>query len=497
MRHIPVRTFIFFCMSTIIAIASLSVGYYLIQHARTTLVSEKQNKLFAFARLLDNGLKGTFDDILVEKGYQNATRDEKITVLNHHLEAFTDTVARAQLGIGVGYYSKELDAIITYGPSELLGHMVKLSIQQDHQGLQVMETGTAMIQTGRLVRGSIMNCMQPLIRNGEVIGYVWANELVDDINNQINRLSSTSYVIIAFGIFFSFLGTAFIAQIVGRRIHEINSAIKIIEDDPSFRIPPMAGDLGEIARSINEFAERLILRRKLEEQMQRTDRLVALGEIAAGVAHEIRNPLTSIKGFVQLIESEMEEGDPQRQYTNIVISETDRLNRIVHELLYYARPSDTLRANININQILTDSLQLVRINAAPREITISTFLADNLPGINGDPEQLKQVFLNLLMNAVQALEGIERKGEVTVSSQVTQEGIQVTVEDNGKGIVTEHLDRIFSPFFTSRSDGTGLGLAVVQKIVALHQGEIRAENISAGGARFILLFPLAGKTDSL
>ena len=256
----------------------------------------------------------------------------------------------------------------------------------------------------------------------------------------------------------------------------------------------MAGDLGEIARSINEFAERLILRRKLDEQMQRTDRLVALGEIAAGVAHEIRNPLTSIKGFVQLIESEMEEGNPQRQYTSIVISETDRLNKIVHELLYYARPSDTLRTNININKILTDSLQLVNINAAPQEITIMTSLADDLPAIAGDPEQLKQVFLNLLMNAVQALEGA---GQITVSSQGTCEGILVMIEDDGKGIVSDHLDRIFSPFFTSRSDGTGLGLAVVQKIVALHHGEIRAENISSGGARFIIQLPLVEKIDSL
>lgn len=494
MRRIPVRTFIFICMSTIIAIASISVGYYLIQHARATLVSEKQNKLFAFARLLDNGLQGTFDDILEKEGLIDASRGQKIEALNRYLADYTDRVAGAQQGIGVGYYSKELDAIITYGPSDILGHMVTMSIQKDHKGLQVMETGTPMVQTGRLVRGSIMNCMQPLIRDGEVIGYVWANELVDDINHQITRLSSTAYVIIAFGILFSFLGTAFIAYVVGSRIREINSGIKKIEEDPSFRIPPMAGDLGEIARSINEFAERLIIRRKLEEQMQRTDRLVALGEIAAGVAHEIRNPLTSIKGFVQLIESEMTDEDPQRKYTGIVISETDRLNKIVHELLYYARPSDTLRSRIVINNILSDSLQLVKINAGPREISIKTEYSDNLPAITGDPEQLKQVFLNLLMNAVQALEG---KGQITVSSQATDDGIRVTVEDDGKGIEPEHLDRIFSPFFTSRSDGTGLGLAVVQKIISLHHGEIRAENIASGGARFIISLPLAEKTESL
>jgi len=488
MRRIPVRTFIFFCMSAIITIASVSVGFYLIHHARTTLVSEKQNKLFAFTQLLDNGLQGTFNDILAQEGLLGATRDQKIDALNRHLAKYTDQVAAAQAGVGVGYYSKELDAIITYGPSETLGHMVKLSINQDHQGLVVMETGKPMVQTGRLVRGSIMNCMMPLIRNDQVIGYVWANELVDDINNQISKLSSASYLIILTGILFSFLGTAFIALLVGSRIREINSAIKIIEDNPSFRIPPMAGDLGEIARSINEFAERLILRRRLEEQMQRTDRLVALGEIAAGVAHEIRNPLTSIKGFVQLIESDMKEGDPHRKYTGIVITETDRLNKMVHELLYYARPSSTHQTTVDINKILVDSLQLVNINAVSRDIRITTSLSDEIPAISGDSGQLKQVFLNLLMNAVQAVEGT---GHINVNSRKKGQGLQVVIEDDGKGIVPEHLNRIFDPFFTSRSDGTGLGLAVVQKIVALHHGEIRAENVNSGGARFIISFPSA------
>ncbi len=488
MRRIPVRIFIFLCMSLIIAVASLSVGLYLVHTTRATLVSEKQNKLFAFARLLDQGLPGTFEDILRQEGLLAASRDDKIEALNRHLADFTDRISAAQQGIGVGYYSKELNAIITYGPSTTLGHMVKLSINKDHQGWIVMTSGKPMVQTGTLVRGSIMNCMIPLIRNGSVIGYVWANELVNDINHQINKISQTSYLIILIGILFSFVGTALIAHLVGTRIKEINSAIKTIEIDENFRIPPMAGDLGAIARSINDFAERLVQKRKMEEQMQRTDRLVALGEIAAGVAHEIRNPLTSIKGFVQLIESEMDSKDPRRQYTSIVISETDRLNNMVHELLYYSRPNEPQKSSVQLGAIIHATLQLVRLNPDSRRVTINQDIPAQLPALTGDHDQLKQVLLNLIINAIQA---VDNHGQIWISATSTADRVVISIEDNGRGIAPDQLNRLFDPFYTTRSDGTGLGLAVVQKIVTLHEGEIRVDNRDTGGARFVISLPIS------
>jgi len=487
MRHIPIRFFIFFWMSFIIFVSSLGTGLILMKEARYSLLQEKQSKLFALARLMDTLLPGTFEDHLREKGLLQASRDDKIAALNRHLSVFTDKVAASEPGVGVGYYSKDLDAIITYGPSETLGQKVKVTIGMGHKGREVMETGLPMVQTAKLVRGVIMNCMHPIIRDSEVIGYIWSNEQVDSINEQVSKMHIPFYITIAIGILFSFIGTAFIALAVSGRIQEIIRAIKIIEQDPTYRIPSMAGELGDIASSVNDFAAKLQFRRRLEQQLQRADRLAALGEIAAGVAHEIRNPLTSIKGFIQLIETGMPTDDKKRQYTSIIIEETNRLNKMVRELLYYARPSESLKIDININQVLEDTLILVNLNASHKPVEFTMNYGENLPALQGDQEQIKQIFLNLLINSVQA---IDEGGKVEVTSKLTGDIISVVVEDDGKGIDAGHYKRIFDPFFTTRDNGTGLGLAVVQKIIDLHQGEITVENREGKGTRFTVNFPI-------
>ncbi|SCY81453.1 ATP-binding protein [Desulfoluna spongiiphila] len=492
MRRIPIRIFIFIFISLIIAISSIGTGFILMREAEYALLQEKQRKLFALARVLDSVLVGTFDEILDSEGLAGASREARIGALNRRLRAVTDRVALSEPGVGVGYYSRSLDAIITYGPSETLGHKVGQSISADHKGRFVMATGMPRVQTAGLVRGEIMNCMYPINRDGEVIGYIWSNELMDDINDQIRKMLYRFYVAIAAGIVFSFAGTAFIAHAVGLRIREIKRGIKAIETDVTHRIAPMGGELGEIAVSVNEFAEVLESRRRLEEQMQRTDRLAALGEIAAGVAHEIRNPMTSIKGFVQLIETGMEPEDVRRKYTSIVIAEVDRLNKMVRELLYYARPSDSLKLAVDINGILADTLLLVNLNATRQHVQIVMDYGEDLPRVVVDQEQIKQVFLNILINAVQA---VENGGHIRVESMALDRGVAVVVEDDGKGIEPAQVARLFDPFFTTRDNGTGLGLAVVQKIIDLHHGVVEVESRLGEGTRFRVVLPAKPEGD--
>lgn len=487
MRRIPIRIFIFLFVSIIIAISSIGTGFVLMREAEHSLLQEKQRKLFALTRMLDASLAGSFESILDTDGLTTVSRAARIGALNRRLREITDRVALSEPGVGVGYYSRDLDAIITYGPSKTLGHKVGQSISADHKGRFVMATGMARVQTAALVRGEIMNCMLPINRDGEVIGYIWANELMDDINDQIRKMLYRFYVAIAAGIIFSFAGTAFIAHAVGLRIREIKRGIKAIETDVTHRIAPMGGELGEVAVSVNEFAEVLESRRRLEEQMQRTDRLAALGEIAAGVAHEIRNPMTSIKGFVQLIETGMEAGDSRRKYTGIVTAEVDRLNKMVRELLYYARPSESLKLAVDINGILTDTLLLVNLNASRQDVQVETVYGEGLPQVVVDQEQMKQVFLNILINAVQA---VGPRGHVRVESLAVDRGVAVVVEDNGKGIDPSQVPRLFDPFFTTRSNGTGLGLAVVQKIVDLHHGVVEVESRPGKGTRFTVVLPV-------
>lgn len=486
MRRIPIRIFIFLCMSIILAVSAIGTGVALIQEAEDVMIQEKRNKLFALARFLDADLSGTFDDILQKENALDASSSDKVAILNQALAPVTDLVARSEPGVGVGYYSRKLDAIITYGPSDTLGHKVGQAISSTHRGRVVMETSTPDVQTARLVRGEIMNCMFPIVRNGEAIGYIWANELVDDINVQLGKMRIPFYIAMAVGIIFSFFGTGVIAHMVASRISEIKEGIKKIETDGTHRIAPMGGELGEIATSINAFAQGLEERRRIEARIQRTDRLAALGEIAAGVAHEIRNPMTSIKGFVQLMDKSFEEDDGRRGYTRIIVEEVDRLNSMVQELLYYARPCESLKVAVDINRILADTLLLVNLQATRQQVEISMSYGENLSKVQVDQEQIKQVFLNLLINAIQA---VDEGGLIHVESRATKEGVCITVEDNGKGIPQEHLKRLFDPFFTTRDDGTGLGLAVVQKIIDLHHGSLGVTSQQGEGTRFRVTLP--------
>lgn len=487
--NLTLRIFLIIIIAVVIMTSILGTGYVLMQNAQQALLEEKQVKLFAFAKMLDVSLNTTFNDILSEKGFTEASREEKIRVLNSELKGITDFVANSDPGIGIGYYSKELDAILTYGPSAELGNNVGQSISENHQGRMVMLTGEAMVQTAPLVRGNIMNCMYPIIRNEQIIGYIWSNELVEDINLQIDKMQYRFRVTVFLGIIFSMIGAALIANSVISKVDIIKNGLKRIQKDLNYRIPPMEGEMGEISEAINEMAFTIAERKKFEEQIHRADRLAALGEITAGVAHEIRNPLTAIKGFVQLIEEDLPPGDSKLEYTRIVTREVDRMNKIVEELLYYARPYESCRALISINDTLDGTLMLVNFKMIQPKIKVIKQYNHSLPSIPADEEQIKQVFLNLIINSIQAIIGA---GEILIATDINETGefVSITISDTGDGIEPENLKKLFDPFFTTREKGTGLGLPVVYKIIELHRGYIEVESRLGQGAAFTVYLPI-------
>ncbi|MGE5485735.1 MAG: ATP-binding protein [Ignavibacteriales bacterium] len=159
--------------------------YLLFQKTEAALIEEKADKLFGITRLLESGLKGDFDDILARARPRPNTRQEKILALNRGLSEFTDFTAKCFPGVGVGYYCRDVDAIVTYGPSSEFGSMVGISMGPGHIGMQAMELGREVVGVGSMVRGEIMNCVRPVIRNGRAVGFVWANETLADIYAQI------------------------------------------------------------------------------------------------------------------------------------------------------------------------------------------------------------------------------------------------------------------------------------------------------------------------
>jgi signal transduction histidine kinase len=236
--------------------------------------------------------------------------------------------------------------------------------------------------------------------------------------------------------------------------------------------------------------------RLLEERVRRANRLTALGELAAGVAHEMRNPLATMRGFLQLLPTEYEDPAFREECSTRLIREIDRLARLTESLLELSRPIRPDDYRTDLGSLAREVLAEQREALLDEQVEVILDLAE-LPPLPLDRDRIKQVLLNLLINARQALTD-QKRLEVSLESreELWGPGDQVTplavlsVKDNGVGIESRHLDKIFDPYFTTKDEGTGLGLALCHRIVEEHGGVIRVESAPGKGATFTLYFPV-------
>jgi len=260
----------------------------------------------------------------------------------------------------------------------------------------------------------------------------------------------------------------------------------------SLTVSPLEDQAGRFLGTILLLRD-LTHRKEMEEDLKRADRLALLGTLAAGLAHEIKNPLSGIKGAAQLLKREVNGNPSLLQYADIVVREVDRVNRLIEQLLDLSQPAKLNFAALNIHEILDHVLLLESEAVASSAFTVRKNFDPSLPSIRGDRAQLTQVFLNLVKNSFQAMQG---RGTLRVTTRmetdfhIREHGrergkfIWVDIEDDGPGIKEEDLPHIFSPFFSTKNNGTGLGLSVCYSIIKEHGGMIRVESREAAGASF-------------
>lgn len=229
---------------------------------------------------------------------------------------------------------------------------------------------------------------------------------------------------------------------------------------------------------------------RLRDELRRAEHLAGLGKLLAGVAHEVRNPLAGIRSTVQLWQR-MPETARTPASLDAVVGAVDRLNALVGRLLYFARADNAERLPVDLNQVLHETLGLLGAQAAGQEVRLETDLAPGLPPVAGSASALRQVALNLLTNALQALPG---GGRVRCGTRALPGGrVELRVSDTGPGVPPEDRAHLFEPFFTTRPDGTGLGLALCREIVTSHGGHIEYEAGTGTGATFRVVLPAAGQ----
>jgi two-component system sensor histidine kinase HydH len=230
----------------------------------------------------------------------------------------------------------------------------------------------------------------------------------------------------------------------------------------------------------------------LRREVARSQRLASVGRLAAGVAHEIRNPLSSIKGFATYFKERYPDRPQDQQTADIMIQEVDRLNRVVGQLLEFARPISVKNQKISLQTLLKDSVKLIEDRATAKGISVQIQHAADVNSAWVDPDRISQILLNLYLNAIDSM---ENGGELNVvlSSDAKDSKIYIRVSDTGCGISPDHLSKIFDPYFTTKSTGTGLGLAIAHNIVEALGGKITVESHTKIGTTFTIALPISGE----
>lgn len=321
------------------------------------------------------------------------------------------------------------------------------------------------------------------------------------------EIARTRWQIVGFvvlGLFAGSLASVVLARRMARPIQSIMQGVAAVgRGDFGHRIEVTSRDeLGQLSTAFNEMSVQLARVRDLEERLRRADRLAALGTMAAGIAHDIRNPLTSILIFSQLMSLHHDDPDVREKFNRVVPRELERVQAVIEDMMELARPATMHREPVNLNELLTQVLELFESQANTQGIKIIQEYEPELPFCMADRKRLHRCFSNIVSNAIQAM---PNGGDVTVRTRQAaavlfpnstlpepqaEPAIQVVVSDTGQGIPADRVSRIFDPFFTTKEKGMGLGMAITHRIVEDHKGIIDVHSEVGMGTTFTVHLPM-------
>ena len=458
-------------LALLLSIPFVSIWYITSIINENIFYEQKRETLLSFARVLETQLApGGYDEILADAGMLDATWEEKVETLNEALRGITDEVASTYEGLGVGYYSRELDAILTYGPSEDFQDRVGIPIGEDHPGRVVMATGVAQVSMGTMVRGNIMNAMLPIFRNGEVIGYIWANNLVSELEQSLSQMSA----IIMLLLIFSYIIVFVIIFLFIRRMIRVEQ---------------------KYTHALSE---------ALEEARVATR---AKSTFLSNMSHEIRTPMNAIIGMTAIAESTNDVN--RKDYAIEKIREASKhLLGVINDVLDMSKiEADKFGlspVSFSFEKTLQRVADVINFRVDERRQNLYINIGKDIPPtLIGDDQRLSQVITNLLSNAVKFTpdEGTIRLDSELVSEEHGICCIQISVTDTGIGISEDQKARLFHSFEQADTDtsrkfgGTGLGLAISKRIVEMMGGVIWIESEPGKGSTFTFTVNLERGSD--
>ncbi|KJR47235.1 hypothetical protein UF75_2388 [Desulfosporosinus sp. I2] len=260
-----------------------------------------------------------------------------------------------------------------------------------------------------------------------------------------------------------------------------------MEKDIHHLLPEMSGELGQVARAVNRMAVSLTEKERLEDQLRQSEHLIALGRLATGVAHELRNPIGIIKTLVELMKQEYSQVSGIEEFTRAIDEQVDRQALEIQELLDFGRPTKVSIKECSVNDLIKGVLSFSAAMLRKQRVGVVLQLDNKLSRIFADTEKLKQVFVNIIVNAAEAMPS---GGKLEIITRETDNMVVISFSDTGEGIPAEEMVRIFDPFYTTKKTGTGLGLSISYQSIQLHGGTIEVDSALNKGSTFIISLPL-------
>lgn len=462
------------------------------------ILREREEKLRSLVEtVLIPGITDTLKNSLHTTEFQYLSREEQVALLKKAFKENAALLVPSNPGIRFGLYFPGTNQIFTEGflhqyrelsPEEQVKRERRI-LQEARSGLlAVSASGQPLAKLTTSLNDETFEYLAPLKIDGKLVAVVWADQRVHPVITQNRHFRTIIRYITLLGFFVGTAGALLIIHNLSSGVSKIKEGLAEMEKDIHHLLPELPGEVGQIARAVNKMAISLAEKEKLEEELHRSERLAALGRLVTGVAHELRNPIGIIKTTTQIMEGELGNSPEYSEHFRIIKEQIERQNRVIQELLDFGRPSKPVLESVCLNNLLEKVLTFTAPTLRQQKIDLHKSLQEDLPRVMADGEKIKQVFVNLILNAVQSMPS---GGKLVIETAAESGWVAARFTDTGSGIPAEDLPKIFDPFYTTKKTGTGLGLSISHQIISMHRGTIEVSSTEGVGTAFTVKLPIA------
>lgn len=450
---------------------------------------EKEQRLEALVNSTNKELSMNLDSLGIE------TEEISSTLLHNEFTQVVKPYIPSNSGIRFGLYVPKTEKITVLG---FLHNYRNLSQEEENQrereifvntksGLVAAEMGNEpLFRISGSLDDQVVEYISPVALKGKVVAVMWAGERLNPFFYQ-----SSFYRKLLRYFTFGVLILVMIATLRTIRniisgVDRLKQGLHRMENDIHHQLPEMSGELGQVAQAVNRMAKSLTEKERLEDQLRQSEHLIALGRLATGVAHELRNPIGIIKTLVELMKQEYSQMSGIEEFTRAIDEQVERQDMVIRELLDFGRPTKVAIKECSINDLIKGVLSFSAAMLRKQKVIVHLELDNKIPKILADAESLKQVFVNIIVNAAEAMPG---GGNLDIATKQTDEIIIISMSDTGEGISGEEMLRIFDPFYTTKEAGTGLGLSISYQNIKLHGGTIEVDSVLNKGTALSIKLP--------